>query len=90
MALPHARTVEVDGKHYQWLVKDNRRSVGWDEDVYGNEDPIYGKTVTIRAENGRIVQHDLDADAVTPQNVKELIRADEIRKRFTIPSKKKR
>ncbi len=83
MALPGGRPIVVDGKHYHWICKKERRASGYDEDDYGDEVPIYYKVVSIVADaGGSVVQHRVDVTAVTPDWVAKMIRADVVRGSF--------
>lgn len=74
MALPGGRKIVVDGKNYEWIVKDKRNPFDRMDD-YGNELPDYDKMVTVRAdESGKLIQRRYNRSSVTPELVAELIK----------------
>lgn len=74
MALPGGRKIVVDGKNYEWIVRDKRNPLDRMDD-YGNELPDYDKMVTIRAnETGKLIQKSFNRLSITPEFVSELIK----------------
>lgn len=75
MALPHARKIEVDGKTYEWLVKNKRGSGQFEEDAWVNAEYVLDRRLTVRnPETGKVVQKEFASSIVTPKDASDLIR----------------
>jgi hypothetical protein len=82
MALPGGRAITVDGKGYQWIVKKDKRSSRDSTDDWGDDERVYDRVVTIKANaGGPVVQYREDS-AVTPEGVAKMIRAAVERKQL--------
>jgi hypothetical protein len=75
MALPRARKIVVDGKSYEWIVKNRRGSGTYEEDTWGNDQYVIDRKLTVRnPENGKVVQKEFATTVVASKAVGDLIR----------------